>query len=98
MQLSKFLKLLKEYYGEYNKTVETVLADYFIENFHEDELNNIFKLITDNYTNVYKIPPDKAKIMEIIKDYNSRYTYEPEKKLGLFYYEKYILKKIENKS
>jgi hypothetical protein len=93
MQLKEFIKILKEYYGEYNKIVELTLTEYLITKFDENELELLFRVITDVYSNIYKVPPDKAKIMEIISNYNDRFIYEPEKRIGKIYYEKYKNKK-----
>lgn len=70
MKFPEFTKALKEYYGDYERIVEKVLAEYLIYRFEEKELEKLFKLITDNYSNIYKMPPDKAKIIEIIEKHN----------------------------
>jgi hypothetical protein len=70
MQLSEFLKNIKKYYGNYEPIVEQVLSEYLVNNFNDNEYSELFKLITTKYSNVYKIPPDKAKIIEIVGNYN----------------------------
>jgi len=82
MLLNEFMINLKEYYGDYSRIVELTLTDYIMDKFDETELDDLFKLITERFTNVYKMPPDKAKIMEIVREWNVSKIYEPELKIG----------------
>jgi hypothetical protein len=72
MQLSEFLKNIKKYYGNYEPIVEQVLSEYLAINFQDSEYELLFKLITNKFSNIYKSPPDKSKIIEIAKEYNDK--------------------------
>lgn len=88
MKPKEFVKNLKNYYGEYSEIVELTLAEYIVKEYYEEELEDLFKLITDKYTNVFKMPPDKAKIIEIVKEFNdslSWWSNKLDKKLGKYY-------------
>lgn len=87
MELKKFITNLKSYYGDYERIVELTLMDYIDKNFHKSELDKLFRVITDEYTNVYKTPPDKARIIEIVENYNEVHHFVINGLLGIKYRE-----------
>jgi hypothetical protein len=99
MTAKEFIKNLKNYYGEYSEIVELTLAEYIIQTYYEEEFEPLFKLITDQYTNVFKMPPDKAKIIEIVDEHNEKLTWwsnKLENKLGKYYKDQAKKKLIED--
>lgn len=53
-----FITNIEAYYVPYaNKIVKNIIADY-LSKYTEDELAELFELVTYNYSNSYKAPPD----------------------------------------
>lgn len=98
MQLNKFMQSIKEYYGDYNRITEVMLTDYIMDTFDEDELDLLFKIITDNFSNCYKTPPDKAKIKELIEVYNTPIVGVPSGKQNFIGIKKSEIELIEKRN
>lgn len=95
MQTNEFMKNLKNYYGDLPEIVELVLAEYISKTYYEEELERLFKLITDEYTNTFKTFPDKAKIKEIVQKYNDSWE-GIDTKLGKYWKDLKVKKQLES--
>ena len=99
MTYAEFLTNIENYYGEYrNFLIKKILAEYLQKEIGENELDRLFILITDKYSNTYKTSPDKALIMKIVNEYNDDnfHIYSPKKdlKIGICYHRENQTKKI----
>lgn len=80
--IKDFLQSIEEYYGKYaNDTVRGVIYKW-LNQFNEQQLRELFDLITDDYSNTYKMPPDKNRLIEA---WEKKYKQSGLKKVGNHY-------------